>query len=705
MDHTTEATDPLGLVGSVVDGKYHVDAHVGGGGFSAVYRATHRIWKTPVALKMFTQLSGAPPEQRQQLEQAFVTEGVLLTELSSQTPNIVQARDVGTMTASDGSWLPFLVLEWLDGCTLEEALEQERQQQLQAWSIDAVYDLLEPVALALQVAHEQAVAHRDIKPGNLFVVGCDPRASDAVMKILDFGVAKTIEGQVNSANRTREGQVLSSFTPQYGAPEQFTRSVGSTGPWTDVYALALVAIEMLTGRPALDGVELTELAMCSTDPSIRPTPRTRGAMVSDSVEAVFRRALAVQPDARPQNAAQLWHELGEALGRSIASGPITGRRVQTPAHVRRMAQEAVEAGQASRRASEHETIIGDRQTNTPVSNTDASPELPKAPRRGMWLAGAGATAVLIAGGIVGYPLFAESLAKSPGAGSEAMNAAPAVSAAASAAQAEPRCPDGMVKIPAGQFFMGSDEVDAPANQKPTHNVKLAAFCIDIHEVTVDQYNACSEVGECRRAPRTVSWPSIDGEARATYDPLCNANHDDRGQHPINCVDWRMAEGYCSAQEKRLPSEAEWEYATRGSDGRIYPWGDAKPTAKHLNGCGVECVKWGREHGENNAQLYDEDDGFPHTAPVGSFPQGASRFGLHDVVGNVWEWVGDWYGPYAEEPLQQPTGPGTGERRVMRGGAYNGGYESWLRPSFRYSQDPLARSHVIGFRCAANFPAQ
>jgi len=285
-------------------------------------------------------------------------------------------------------------------------------------------------------------------------------------------------------------------------------------------------------------------------------------------------------------------------------------------------------------------------------------------------------------------------------------AAPVVSAPASAVPAPaPSCPDRMVQIPAGQYFQGSDEKDALANQKPAHNVTLDSYCIDLYEVTTREYRACSDVGKCKRAATEVEWPKITPAEKKTFSPLCNIDDPDKTDHPINCVSWEMASTYCKAQDKRLPTEAEWEYATRGPDGRVYPWGDEEPTAQHLNACGPECVAWGKQNKTQLEPLYKEDDGFPTTAPVGKFEKGRSRFGPYDVVGNVWEWAADWYGDYSPVDRKNPTGPESGERRVIRGGAWNGSFASWLRPSFRYAQDPAALSYGIGFRCAKPFPAQ
>lgn len=179
---------------------------------------------------------------------------------------------------------------------------------------------------------------------------------------------------------------------------------------------------------------------------------------------------------------------------------------------------------------------------------------------------------------------------------------------------------------------------------------------------------------------------------------------DTAAYPINCVDWSMAHDFCAAEQKRLPTEAEWEFAARGPDGRIYPWGDEAPSSSLLNACGAECVRWGRSHPGADAPrtaMHGGDDGFATLAPVGSFPKGASRYGIHDVVGNVFEWVADWHAPYvADGPSRDPSGPREGTERVMRGGAWNGAQAAWVRPTFRFAASPALRSHGIGFRCAA-----
>ena len=162
------------------------------GGFSVVYRAEHIIWKQHVALKCFNALANVPAHLKDELLQAFIQEGKLMTSLSSRTAAIVQARDVGSMTVPQtGQVIPYMVLEWLDGRPLDKVLVDERQRGVPARSIFEVLALLEPVASALDVVHAQNIAHRDIKPANLFVIG-DPRGVGTFVKILDFGIAKVM---------------------------------------------------------------------------------------------------------------------------------------------------------------------------------------------------------------------------------------------------------------------------------------------------------------------------------------------------------------------------------------------------------------------------------------------------------------------------------------------------------------------------------
>jgi len=691
--------DPLGIAGQTIAEKYRIEKLVGEGGFAVVYRAIHTIWNKPVAIKFFNGLSSAPVDQRDQFRDAFIQEGALLTELSSQTAGIVQARDVGTYTSPDGQWMPYMVLEWLEGKPLDELIDTERAAGFGIWSIAEVVSLLGQAAAALDVAHGKGIAHRDIKPANLFVLGENPRAGKATVKVLDFGVAKMMSDNTQlKAALAKTGMSVTSFTPQYGAPEQFNRSYGATGPWTDVYALALVAVEMLTGDVALGGDDLIQLAFASGNPEKRPTPRALGAIVSDPVEVVFQRALSVRPQDRYARAKEFWSELEAAHSGSLSDtlphpGRVTGQL------------SAISSGYAQTATPGMSARSPQSTTSSPSTLTTGSSATKS--KTGVMVGAALAVAALAGGAYFVLGAGEEPKSASTEAGSEtklppptgmaAPSAAPAASAAPTVA-----CPERTVMIPAGQFFMGSDQKTAAPNQKPSHNVTLGSFCMDLYEVTAKEYRDCSDRGKCRRVLAEVDWPRITPADKSAYSPLCTVADMAKGDHPINCVGWEVANTYCKNNGKRLPTEAEWEYATRGPDGRAYPWGDDAPTAQHLNACGVECLGWAKENkvaAHFPGVLYQADDGYPTTAPVGKFPAGRSHFGPFDVVGNVWEWVADWEGGYKSDDQQNPTGPDTGEKRVIRGGAWNGSLPSWLHPSFRYAQDPTAQSHGIGFRCA------
>ena len=332
-----------------------------------------------------------------------------------------------------------------------------------------------------------------------------------------------------------------------------------------------------------------------------------------------------------------------------------------------------------------------------TSHPSLEPMMSRAPR---WLVVAAAAAFGAAGTVAAQRALD---ARAHAGGAQASAASPAAMAAPAAASPTPiaSCPSGMVAVRGGPFFLGSDD-DTP-DERPAHAVVISPFCIDATEVTVADYKACSDQGECKRASLANDWPGIASRDRRAFDGLCNARDPDgRASHPVNCVDWSMASTYCASRHARLPTEAEWELAARGPDGRRFPWGDAAPDATRANACGAECVAWGKKNGLVETAIGTTDDGFATTAPVGSFPKGASPFGVLDAVGNVWEWTADWYGGYPSADAataRNPIGPATGKERVVRGGAWNGGFVDWMRPSFRWKNPPTAKSYAIGFRCA------
>lgn len=246
--------------------------------------------------------------------------------------------------------------------------------------------------------------------------------------------------------------------------------------------------------------------------------------------------------------------------------------------------------------------------------------------------------------------------------------------------AEARAPQ-MVRIPAGAFWMGADA--AAPDEGPRHRVRLSAFEIDRTEVTTADYARCVADKEC---------------APAQEGPRCNSGTLDRDDHPVNCVRFEDAADYCKWAGKRLPTEAEWERAARGVDGESFPWGAAWPPPA---GAGNLADDTARVPSPNWARVPQYVDGFPFTAPVGTFTKHSPDSGMLDAVGNVAEWVADFYdaGAYRASDRVDPSGPRGGRARVVRGSSFGHARPRQVRLTARSFYAPDVRSQHIGFRCA------
>jgi formylglycine-generating enzyme required for sulfatase activity len=250
--------------------------------------------------------------------------------------------------------------------------------------------------------------------------------------------------------------------------------------------------------------------------------------------------------------------------------------------------------------------------------------------------------------------------------------------------------------------MGSaaEDRDADPDERPARDVELRAYCMDRTEVTVASYGRCVAAGACSPASTTVVSRGLAPADVKFWSRFCNAGAEGRAEHPINCVDWKQAGAYCRWTGGRLPTEAEWEHAARGSDGRTYPWGNDKPNATRLNACGAECGAKATALGARaKVTMYDGDDGAETTAPVGRYPQGASPFGIQDMAGNVWEWTADGYAPYDPAATDNPTHE-AGPLRVVRGGHWLNALPQTPRAANRDSRAEDKQLEDVGFRCVS-----
>lgn len=299
--------DVFDLVGSSLHGKYRVDEVVGEGGFGVVYRGFHLSFEQPIAIKCLKMPSHFTAEARQTFLERFREEGKLLAKLASHG-SVTRVYDFAATTTPDDVAVPYLVLEWLDGRELT-AIIAERGPIGEREALT----LLRPVVDALAFAHEMGIAHRDIKPDNLFLT---QGHRGPLLKVLDFGIAKVMqEGDRITQLATKTSSGFRAFTPNYASPEQInSASFGATGPWTDVHAIGLILTELVVGRRALDASSAAELYMQVTGQT-RPTPSSKGIAVSDRFEALCARAMARDPRDRFADATELLEALDDTLAR------------------------------------------------------------------------------------------------------------------------------------------------------------------------------------------------------------------------------------------------------------------------------------------------------------------------------------------------------------------------------------------------------
>jgi serine/threonine protein kinase len=542
-------------------------------------------------------------------------------------PNIVQIFDFDT---ADGH--PYIVMEYLKGPTLATYLRNLHQRKKRIPS-HQVARLLKGLTAALDYAHGQGVIHRDIKPGNILLhndtddIPLDkPLTNDVEAVITDFGLVRIM----NTASQTASGII--SGTPAYMSPEQARGD--PTDHRTDIYSLGVVLYEMLAGRVPFEAdstLTVLHMQIHTTPPPIPGIPA--------EVQAVMDRALLKNPDDRYQTSREMAIDFYLSIGMNRQA-----ETIREPYPVRAEPIEAPAPPMSEPTQRQEPPPMPEptqRQEQLPMPEPTQKPARSRA-----WigvglvslvclsLLAFGASRLLSAGSI--FPKSTETL--SPVIPNTDISPLPSETS---------DLPDAtrMVQVPAGTYEVGRDPADnyhiAP------QNIQLNNFWIDQYQTTNAEYEQyLAKTG----APTPVIWPAAPGEEK----------------HPVRGVTWDQADAYCKWNNKRLPKEAEWEAAGRGpgEDPPLYPWGDDSTD------------------GGNTLKLPNQN-----TYEVGTQSFNKSPSGVFDMLGNIWEWVGE---PYSSPPAGY---------RILRGT----GYGNVLDLAFRLQIAPDDPNYVpqAGFRCATD----
>ena len=498
--------------------------------------------------------------------------------------------------------------------------------------------VLLPIVAGLRQVHAAGFLHRDVKPANIFI-----RRSDESPVLLDFGSAR-------QALSSRSRSVTAIASAGYSPPEQY-ESGGEQGPWTDIYALSALCYRAITGIAPVEATRRqSRLLRGEEDPLPRLVEVAGGRCSRAFLEAVDRGLRVVEGER--QGSLDEWRAelegdaIGEPTSQLVPPSASSGSKV-TEGRAERM------------------------------------PAAPKRRSRAAWLFGGMAVAV----SVLLYFAIVEGKA-GPRAGDRFRDC--------------PECPE-MVVVPAGSYRMGSPSYEQGRHddEGPVHEVTIAApFAIGVYEVTVAEFRRF--VDETGYSAGSSCWTYEDGEVQDRADRgWRNPGFGQSGRHPVTCVSWNDAQAYATwlsqetGEEYRLPSESEWEYAARAGTATARPWEEGESgQCRHANGADASA----KDRYSSWSGSVACRDGHVHTAPVGSFA--ANGWGLHDMLGNVWEWTEDcWNDSYAGAPSDGSVWEyGNCAARVLRGGSWGSG-PSDLRAASRGWGTTGNRNDYLGFRVA------
>jgi serine/threonine-protein kinase len=639
-------------------GRYQIERELGQGGMATVYLALDSLFERRVAIKVL------PRQFTEDLRSLQRFEGEAKMIASLEDPAIVPVYDFG----QDEGW-PYLVMRYMSGGTLGERMVG------QPLALEEVSRYLNRLAPALDLAHEKGIIHRDLKPDNVLFDG------EGRPYLADFGIA-----QLTEATHT----VTLRGTPAYMSPEQVQEDEDLDGR-SDIYALGVMLYEMLAGvQPYVAQTTVKQLLMHVTEPV--PDVLAANPDLPAGTQAVIDKVMAKDREERYQTAMELAEAVQQLMAQPTA-------KIEPPVvAVQQTVQD--EAGPEAVPDTSAEELVAEASVVSAVEEKtqESAPFPPSLEKKGSearlrlpawaWWVGAIVVVLLLAFGI--RSIFGGGGDDMPEATDESGVEIAAVVSSATAtttpepvntataepsprATQDPNLPPpeptlgsvwerpqdkmAMVYVPAGTFLMGSEDGDS--DEIPMHDVTLDGFWVDETEVTNAHYKQCVDAGECEAS---------------SYEDDSTYNGD---RYPVVGVSWNDADAYCRWTGGQLSTEAQWEYAARGPEGKKYPWGEEEPTCEL-------------------AQYGECGDG---TVPVGSYSEGVSWAGALDMAGNVWEWTNDWYDSeqYANAVVENPTGPEIGEFKVLRGGSWPDGSFS-LRSADRIGSVPAGRNADIGFRC-------
>ncbi len=704
-----EVEDPL--IGRVIDGKYRLEEKLGEGGMGTVYKAKHVLIQNDLAVKI---LHSSLVADRHAVAR-FQREATAAARIKH--PNAVGVTDFGRTEDE----IVYIVMELFVGKSLRDVIEEEGPL-----AVERSITIVRQVCLALDAAHRSGVIHRDIKPDNIVLEKNNGQGE--LVKVLDFGIAKLKDGPSNEmgGRLTRQGVIIGS--PHYLSPEQCQNS--ELDARSDLYSLGIVLYEMFTADVPFKAPTPIAVAMMHTTDKPSHVKEKRPDLPENIADVVMR-TLEKDPVSRPQSAIEMAQELERAsleAGVIVPPLPGSGTAYTLPSssgtNIPLMSPDATFSGPTSTSRkitpelkSNLTTLSNNKFPNTGSLSSEKSTSENKSSSE------KSATGRLVfpnTGSIPKIndtPSFITSSASLPTPSTPAPVSLGNTSMASLLANNEaeqtrtsskkniyiigiiaamlivvtsyfaffssnnpissssqiptvntPSIPipstnilEGMVLIRGSSFKMGytpSEKDDKNKFVGPEHTADVADFYIDKTEVSNQDYKKFID------ATKRLGPPTWKNNQFPSGEDL----------YPVTSVTLADAEAYAKWADKRLPTEKEWEYAARGSDGRDYPWGKSWE-----NGVAI------------SAELQEES---PRT--VGSLPKGASPFGALDMAGNVWEWTSDKFAPYPGN--KETVDPKLRDTIVIRGGSFKSD-KKFLTAYFRNFVPPDFKGDILGFRCA------